>query len=93
MYARPKADLVKEAAAVPEADTACVGAGKLNSNLAIAAVSLPGHLAAPRAGQTCGMYVLSQGLLTLTSLYHCMTGNRFHVIACICVVTGNSSTY
>lgn len=75
VYARPKADLVKEVAtAAGEADAGAAVTGGLTSNLALAAVTLPGHLRAPKPAQTCSVYVLSQGLLTLTSLQRCLTG-------------------
>lgn len=76
VYARPKADLVKDAATAAEADASEgeAATGSLDSNLALAAVSLPGHLTAPKPAATCSVYVLSQGLLTLTTLQQCLIG-------------------
>lgn len=74
VYARPKPDLVREAATAGEADAGAAVTGGLISSLALAAVTLPGHLRAPKPAQTCSVYVLSQGLLTLTSLQRCLTG-------------------
>ncbi|KAL0024070.1 hypothetical protein WJX79_002966 [Trebouxia sp. C0005] len=74
VYARPKADLVKEAAAAAEAEAAEAPSGNLSSNLSLAAISLPGHLVAQKAAQTCSNFVLSQGLLTLTSLHQLLAG-------------------
>ena len=80
VYARPKADLVKEAAAASEGEAGAAVAGTLaSSNLATAAISLPGHLAAPKSAETCAVYVLSQGLLTLTSLQRCLQGQSRHL--------------
>ena len=76
VYARPKAELVKEAAAAADTEAAEGGTGDLGRNLALAAVSLPGHLTAQKTGQTCSVYVLSQGLLTLTSLQQCLAGGQ-----------------
>lgn len=80
VYARPKTDLVKEAATAAEADVGRAAAGNLDSNLALAAISLPGHLMAPKPAQSCSVYVLSQGLLTLTSLQKCLTGDPSHPV-------------
>lgn len=74
VYARPKTELVKEAAAAADSEAVEGGTGDLGRNLALAAVSLPGHLTAQKTGQTCSVYVLSQGLLTLTSLHQCLAG-------------------
>jgi len=74
VYARPKAELVKEAAAAAEAEAAEAPSGNLSSNLNLAAISLPGHLVAQKAAQTCSNFVLSQGLLTLTSLHQLLAG-------------------
>ena len=74
VYARPRADLVKEAAAVAEAQASEAPSGNLSSNLNLAAISLPGHLVAQKAAQTCSNSVLSQGLLTLTSLHQLLVG-------------------
>ena len=74
VYARAKADLVKEVATAGEAEAGAAANGGLISNLALAAVTLPGHLRAPKPAQTCSAYVLSQGLLTLASLQGCLTG-------------------
>ena len=74
VYARPKAELVKEAAKLAEAEAAETADRVLGSNLALAAVSLPGHLMAPSSEQTCMVYILSQGMLTCSSLYQSATG-------------------
>lgn len=74
VYARPKADLLKDAATPPEVDADAAARGDLISNLALAAVTLPGHLRAAKTAQTCSVYVLSQGLLTLTTLQRCLAG-------------------
>ena len=85
VYARPKADIVKEAATATEAEAAEAGGGNLDANLALAAVSLPGHLVAQKAGQTCSVYVLSQGLLTLTSLHQCLAGGVSYLFIVSCL--------
>jgi len=74
VYARPKAELVKEAAAAAESEAGEAPSGNLSSNLNLAAISLPGHLVAQKATQTCSNFVLSQGLLTLTSLHQLLAG-------------------
>ena len=83
VYACPKTDLVKEAAAVAEEGVGRAAAGNLESNLALAAISLPGHLMAPKPAQACSEYVLSQGLLTLTSLQTCLTGEPLPSSICL----------
>ena len=83
VYARPKAEVVKEAAAAVEAEAAGVPSGNLSSNLNLAAISLPGHLVAQKAAQTCSNLVLSQGLLTLTSLHQLLAGDHY---SCQCTV-------
>ena len=86
VYAQPKADLVKDAATAAEQMAGAVEAAarNLDSNLALAAVSLPAYLMAPKPAQTCSVYVLSQGLLTLTTLQHCLQGQCRHFGACSC---------
>lgn len=74
VYALPKADLLKDAAAAAEAEAGEAAAESLDSNLALAAVSLPAHLMAPNSARTCSGFVLSQGLLTLTALQNCWKG-------------------
>ena len=85
VYAQPKADLVKDAATAAEAEAGEAAARHLGSNLALAAVSLPGHLMAAKPAQTCSVYVLSQGLLTLTTLttlQHCLQGQCTKFAVC-----------
>ena len=84
VYARPKADLVRDAATAAETEAGEAAAGNLDSNLALAAVSLPAHLMAPKPAQTCSVYVLSQGLLTLTALQHCLQGQCCKFAICLC---------
>ena len=84
VYAQPKADLVKDAATAAEAEAGEAAAGSLDSNLALAAVSLPARLMAPKPAQTCSVYVLSQGLLTLTTLQHCLQGQCTKSAVCLC---------
>ena len=86
VYAQPKADLVKDAATAAEqmAEAGEAAARNLDSNLALAAVSLPSYLLAPKPAQTCSVYVLSQGLLTLTTLQHCLQGQCSHSAVCLC---------
>ena len=74
VYARPKAEVVKEAAKPAEAEAAGAADRALGGDLALAAVCLPGLLMTPPSEETCMVYVLSQGMLTLTSLYQCITG-------------------
>ena len=82
VYARPKVDLVKDAASADEAEAGAAAAGNLDSNLALAAVSLPAHLMAPKPAQTSSVYVLSQGLLTLTTLQNCLQGQCSKFAVC-----------
>ena len=84
VYARPKADLVKEAAAAAEAETAEAGGGDFDGNLGLAAICLPGHLVAQTPGLS-SVHVLSQGLLTLTSLHQCLTGISFMCTQLCCL--------
>ena len=74
VYARPKADLLKDAATAAETEVQALTGGSLDSNLSLAAICLPGHLVAPKPAQTCSVYVLSQGLLSLTTLQCCLSG-------------------
>lgn len=75
LYARPKADVVAEAAAATEAEAdRIVEANAARAAVGLAAIALPGHLAVPSAEQTCCTYVLSQALLTCTSLQQCLKG-------------------
>lgn len=77
LYARPKAEVVAEAAAAAEAEADKIAeATAARDAVGLAAIALPGHLAMPSAEQTCCTYMLSQALLTITSLYQSLEGNR-----------------
>lgn len=80
LYARSKPELAAEAAAAAEAeaDRSTESAGARDM-IGLAAVVLPGHLAVPSVEQTCCSYVLSQALLTATSLHHSIEGRLSHV--------------
>ena len=75
IYARPKSEVVAEAATAAEAEAdRSVDITAARDAIGLAAIALPGHLAVPSPEQTCCTYVMSQALLTMTSLHESFRG-------------------
>lgn len=85
IYARSKSEVVAEAATAAEAEAdRSAEASAARDAIGLAAIALPGHLAVPSPEQTCCTYVLSQALLTFTSLHQSLKGDSTLFFCFVC---------
>lgn len=75
IYARPKSELVAEAAAAADTEAGRSSPSTAGEDaLGLAAIALPGHLAVPSLDQMCCTYLLNQALLSITTLQQSLAG-------------------